>query len=103
MRSQFVVVAALALTGCISTSEVVQVGKNTYRVNTTSQGVRGIDTGGELAEAARAASEYCETKGQRVIPLGADRQGAELQTGIGLERTATYKFRCADWPAYKPS
>ena len=103
MRARFVVAAALALTGCVNTSDVVQVGKNTYTVNTTSQGVLGVSPGGEFAEAAKAASTYCAGMGKHMVPLGADKQGAELQAGLGLETTATYKFRCASGPAYKPS
>lgn len=102
MRARLVVAAALALTGCVNTSEVMQVGKNTYAVNTTSQGAFGVSPGGEFAEAAKAASSYCAGMGKHMVPLGADKQGAQQQAGLGLETTATYKFRCAN-SRYQPS
>jgi hypothetical protein len=95
MRARLVVAAALALTGCVDTSEVRQLGKNIYAVDTTSQGAFGVSPGGELTEAAKAASSYCAGMGKHMIPLGADRHGIEQEEGLRLETTATYKFRCA--------
>ena len=102
MRAFCVVVSALALSGCVSTSDVVPIGKDTYVVNATSHGVLG-GSGDESTEAMKTANAYCENMGKHMMARSVEKQGPGLQAGVGIAITATFEFRCLNEsdPEYK--
>lgn len=93
MRASFVLASALVLTGCVSTSDVVPIGKDTYTVNATSHGVLG-GSGDESIEAMKTANAYCEKMGKHMMARNVEKQGPGLQAGVGIAITATLEFRC---------
>jgi hypothetical protein len=57
----FAIAAGALLTGCVSSSEIVPMGKDSYMVSGQARG--GIETGKSLIEATKAANAYCMQKG----------------------------------------
>jgi hypothetical protein len=59
----------LAVAGCVSTSEVVPVGKDTYMVGTQVQG--GMESWTEIkARSIKSANDYCDKRGQTMTLQG---------------------------------
>lgn len=91
MRRGFLVavIAAASLVGCASTSEVVQLGPNSYMVGNQ---VRGGKSWSEVkAGAIKAAQDHCATQGKTALV------GDEIQTSGArgwTPQNAEVKFSC---------
>jgi hypothetical protein len=88
--------AILALMGCVSTSEVLEVGRDTYSVSATADGFR---------TAASARQSAFETGATRCASLGTHFMlvnEATAPTRMGIDTTVNVTFRCLsdDDPAY---
>jgi hypothetical protein len=89
MRATATMLAAcLTLSACVSTSEVVPMGKDSYMLNATSRG--GLYAGDEAIAAAKSANEFCNKLGKHMIVR---RTGTEGVAGLGPV-TATFIFSC---------
>jgi hypothetical protein len=91
-------VAAFALSGCQSVSEVTQIGKDTYQVDATTRG--GFQSHGETTGLAVAkAREFCGARGKELQAAPAKTSGARGWTPVESDLT----FQCLDAndPAYK--
>lgn len=65
MRTRnWMLIGSLALAGCVSTSEIVPAGKDTYMVTGASHG--GAAGGKEGAAALKAANAHCEKMGKHL-------------------------------------
>jgi len=92
------VLAAVALVaGCVSTSEVVPMGKDSYMINGQARG--GAVTGHSIIEATKAANAFCAQKGLLMMPRTANTEGSATWTA----ETSTLVFSCVreDDPEYK--
>jgi hypothetical protein len=86
---------ALAAAGCVSTSEIVPAGKDSYMVTGASHG--GASGGKEGAAALKAANAYCEKMGKHL-------QMRRTDTGYSLNYASmNLVFSCLDAndPEYK--
>jgi hypothetical protein len=87
VRSVILIVAAL-IAGCISTSEVVPAGKDSYMVVGTAQG--GMNAGKGQIEAVKAANAYCAQSSKLMVIRRTDSGG---NAGFGGEHD-TLIFSC---------
>jgi hypothetical protein len=89
--------AVLVTAGCVSTSEVVPLGKDSYMLNSTSRG--GLNAGREQIDGAKAANAYCDAMGKHMIVRRMDTHGVAGWTPI----TAQFVFSCVstDDPEYQ--
>ena len=81
-------VVAAALTGCVSTSSVLEVGRDTYSVSATADGFR---------TAAAARQSAYETGRQKCLASGKQFQMVHEQTAatrMGIDTTIDVTFRC---------
>ena len=87
----------LTLIGCVSTSEVVPVGRDSFMLTSTSRG--GLYAGKERSEGAKAAHQYCDTIGKHMIIRRTDSNGIP---GLGPV-TSNLVFSCvaSDDPEYQ--
>jgi hypothetical protein len=81
---------ALILTGCVSTSDIVQVGKDSYLVTVRA---RGNNAGAGRIESAKAAVKYCASSGKRMIIRRTDTTGIALGA---IPETTALVFSCVD-------
>jgi hypothetical protein len=79
---------ALVLAGCVTTSQVVPIGKDTYMV-TASNDVCGNCTPSQI-RAAEQANAYCSAMSQRMVA----QSQAQEAFDIGFGRKTTLTFRC---------
>ena len=88
---------ALPLTGCVSTSEVVPVGRDSFMLTSTSRG--GLYAGRERIEGAKTANQYCDAIGKHMIIRRTDSNGIP---GLGPV-TSDLVFSCvaSDDPEYQ--
>ena len=87
MKMTVIILSALLITGCASSSGVVPVGDGTYMISASE---KGFDTTGSRvkADALKEANEYCLSKGKSIetvkstqkdmVPFRSDAQ-AEVQ------------------------
>ena len=87
MRSGILIVAAL-ITGCVSASEVVPAGKDSYMIVGRAQG--GMNAGKGELEAVKAANAYCAQTGKFMVIRRTDSGG---NAGFGGEHN-TLIFSC---------
>jgi hypothetical protein len=87
----------LAQGGCVSTSDIVPLGKDSFMLNSTSRG--GLFAGKEKIDGAKAANAYCEAAGKHMIVRRIDTNGV---AGISPV-TASFVFSCvsSDDPEYQ--
>jgi hypothetical protein len=80
---------ALSLSACVSTSDVVPMGPDTYMVSTHQQG--GIASSGRLVgRSATKANAYCTAMGKQMVP-----DGVQSQQNLWFNSTDnTFMFRC---------
>jgi hypothetical protein len=81
---------ALILSGCVTTSDVVQVGKDSYLVTVSA---RGNNAGVGRIDSVKAASKYCATSGKHMIIRRTDTSGIALGA---LPETTALVFSCVD-------
>lgn len=90
----FAVVALL--TGCVTASEIVPAGKDSYMVSASAQG--GMNSGKGIIEATKAANAYCSKMGKFIVIRHTDTGG---NAGFGGEHSNLI-FSCVneDDPEY---
>jgi putative hemolysin len=89
MKIQFFAMA-LILSGCVTTSDVVPVGKDSYLVSVSA---RGNNAGAGRIESAKAAVKYCAARGQHMIIRRTDTSGIALGA---IPETTALVFSCVD-------
>lgn len=65
MRTAILGVVALLLAGCVSTTDIVPAGKDSYMVAGSARG--GVNGGKSLIAATKQANEYCGKLGKVMI------------------------------------
>lgn len=91
MRKRIAVVAlaALSLTGCVSTSKnVPETGRDTYTVSSTADGLRSAAAARESAY--EAGQRKCASNGKRFQLV----HESSERTRMGIDTTITVAFRC---------
>lgn len=90
MKKTWMLIAiAGALTACVTTSEVVSTGHDTFMI--ASHGVMGHSSGPEQkARAFEGANAYCKKTGKEVETLNQ----SETQSAWGVAPSAEVEFRC---------
>lgn len=79
---------ALILTGCVSTSQVLPMGKDTFTVSATSDGFR--DAAAARNSAFNKATEQCTRIGKSFMFVNE----SIMPTRMGIDTTVTIIFRC---------
>jgi hypothetical protein len=94
-------IAALlcTLAACVTTSEVVPTGKDTYLLTSSARG--GLDPGAQVIAATKKANEYCEAQRLKMVVKKLDTSGVPMWT----PERSTLAFACvaADSPDYSGS
>jgi hypothetical protein len=93
-----IIVMCLPLTACMSTSEVVPVGKDTYMLMARGSGL--LTSSAEVPiEAMKAANVHCASLGRRMIIRRTETQGTPGVTDM----SSSLVFSCVteDDPEYK--
>ncbi|MEN0076713.1 MAG: hypothetical protein AAGC69_20180, partial [Paracraurococcus sp.] len=76
------------LAGCVSTTDVLQLGPDTYTVSSTADGMRmAVDA---RQRALQAAAEKCTGIGRTVEVT----QESTMPTRMGIDTTISVVFRC---------
>jgi hypothetical protein len=90
-------VACAAIAGCVSTSEVLPVGRDTYTVSATADGLR--DAASARQSAYQAGAARCQSLGRHFLLV---KETAE-RTRMGIDTTVNVTFRCVtdDDPDYR--
>ena len=90
------IACAAVLAGCVSTSDVLEVGRDTYSVSATSDGYRSAAAAREHAFQAGAAK--CNAGGKHFMLVNE----STARTRMGIDTTTNVTFRCLsnDDPAY---
>lgn len=76
------------LAGCVSTTNILDMGKNTYSISATADGMRSAASARESAFGA--GKVWCTKKGKRFLLVN---ERAE-STRMGTETTVSVTFRC---------
>lgn len=82
------VLITLALGGCVSTSNVLEVGKDTYSVSATADGFR--DAASARQSAFNSGAEKCNSLGKKFMFLNEN----TAKTRMDIDTTVTIYFRC---------
>ena len=82
------VVAAAVLSGCVSTSEVLEMGKDTYSVSATADGMRSAASARQRA--FEAGREMCTKQGKRFMLANE----STSPTRMWIDTTVDVTFRC---------
>ena len=92
MKQLFLFVATLLLvTACAAPAEVTQIGPDRYAVNVGAMGIEGGEAQARN-KALRAASEYCEKRGEHLNVINLDSRGpVEWGSAAG---SASLEFQC---------
>lgn len=91
MRKLLVLVLAVVISGCASTSGVVPTGPDSYMIS-RSAGYGHFATGPVLADAYKEANEFCEDKGKKLEPVHTN----EIPMSFGHYPEAHIDFMCLD-------
>lgn len=83
-------ILALGLAGCVSTSSVLEVGRDTYTVSATADGFRTAAAARESAYEAGHAK--CKAEGKRLQMV----HEASERTRLDIDTTITVTFQCLD-------
>jgi hypothetical protein len=84
----FSAVAIISLSGCLSTSQVLEMGRDTYSVSATADGYRLASQARESA--FQAGTEKCASLGKRFMFTNE----STARTRMGIDTTVTVIFRC---------
>jgi len=86
-----------ALAGCVSTSQVLEVGRDTYSVSATADGYRTAASARE--QAFNLGAQKCSQLGKHFMLLNE----STARTRMGIDTTVSVTFRClaADDPEYQ--
>ena len=88
LRVSIFVVAAAVLSGCVSTSEVLEMGKDTYSVSATADGMRSAASARQSA--FEAGRETCTKQGKRFMLANESMS----RTRMWIDTTVDVTFRC---------
>jgi len=80
----------LLLAGCVSTSNVLELGKDTYTVSATADGFR--DAASARQSAFKSGAEKCNSLGKKFMLTNEN----VANTRMGIDTTVTLYFRCLD-------
>lgn len=85
------------LLGCVSTSDVLEMGRDTYSVTSTADGFRAASAARESA--FQMGTKKCASLGKRFMFMN-ERSG---HTRMGVDTTTSVTFRCLseDDPEYR--
>lgn len=83
-----ITVATWALTGCVSTSQVLEMGKDTYSVSATADGYR--DAASARQSAFEAGAQKCAALGKKFMLVNE----STARTRMGIDTTVNVTFRC---------
>lgn len=79
----------MALAGCVTTSDVTSMGRDTFMISTDARG--GFNSSSELtARSAQKANSYCAGLGKQMLPTSIENQGVRGWT----PQENTLMFRC---------
>ena len=81
-------IAIISLTGCLSTSQVLEMGRDTYSISATADGYRLASQARESA--FQAGTEKCTSLGKRFMLINE----STTRTRMGIDTTVTVTFRC---------
>lgn len=81
-------IAAISLTGCLSTSQVLEMGRDTYSVSATADGYRLASQARESA--FQAGTKKCTSLGKHFMFINE----STTRTRRGIDTTVTVTFRC---------
>lgn len=81
-------IAALSMTGCLSTSQILEMGRDTYSVSATADGYRLASQARESA--FQAGTEKCTSIGKHFMFINE----STTRTRMGIDTTVTVTFRC---------
>ena len=87
-RVSIFVVAAAVLSGCVSTSEVLEMGKDTYSVSATADGMRSAASARQSA--FEAGRDTCAKQGKRFMLANESMS----RTRMWIDTTVDVTFRC---------
>ena len=93
MRNHLLVVAwapvlVLALTGCVNTTDALQIGPDTFTVSSSADGMRMAADARQSA--LRTAARKCASVGRNIMVLNETSQ----PTRMGIDTTININFRC---------
>ena len=99
MKKVSMIPILLTLAACVTTSEVVPTGKDTYLLTSSARG--GLDPGAQVIAATKKANEYCEARHMKMVVQKLDTSGVPMWT----PERSTLAFACvsADSPEYSGS
>jgi len=83
-------VSVLMVAGCVSTSDVFEVGPDTYTASATADGFRSAASARQSA--LEAGTSKCTALGRRLVLAGE----SSAPTRMGIDTTVTVTFRCAE-------
>ena len=81
---------SLLTVGCVSTSNVLELGRDTYTVSATADGFR--DAASARQSAFKTGSEKCNSLGKKFLLTNEN----VANTRMGIDTTVTLYFRCLD-------
>lgn len=76
------------LTGCVSTSQVLEIGRDTYSVSATADGMS--DATSARGSAFEVGSKKCASLGKRFMLVNE----STSRTRMGIDTTVNVTFRC---------
>ena len=88
IRSITATIMVIILSGCLSTSQVLEMGRDTYSVTATADGYRLASQARESA--FQAGTEKCTSLGKRFMITNE----STARTRMGIDTTVTVTFRC---------
>jgi hypothetical protein len=84
----FTIAVSLALMGCVSTSSVLEMGRDTYSVSATADGFR--DAASARQSAFQLGAQKCAALGKRFMFLNE----STARTRMGIDTNVNVTFRC---------
>ena len=88
MKNILLLGMTLAITGCVSTSHVLPMGKDTFSVSATSDGFR--DAAAARNSAFKKATDQCTALGKNFMFVNE----SIMPTRMNIDTTVTLTFRC---------
>lgn len=82
------IISLLFLTGCVSTSNVLELGRDTYSVSATADGFR--DAASARQSAFESGAKKCATLGKKFMLTNE----SVANTRMGIDTTVSIIFRC---------
>lgn len=83
-----VLATLMGMAGCVSTSNIVETGRDTYMISSTADGFRSASSARESA--LEAGASKCKSMGKRLQVT----DDAMARTRMGIDTTINVTFRC---------